>query len=350
MAKTDWTMNDEVKPSDMNQIGTEINELRDDIDNIPAASTTQAGITKLNNSTTGTSQTEAATPKAVNDARLAAISAAATDATTKASAAETNARTYVDAKTWQKYKLTQDNGSAIYKGTIDANTLTAGGVYSVFSNSTNIPSPTDFFITVSTFTEGGKLIIKQIAVPFGSSGYYQRHYYSDAGFWSPWSQDVFQSGVDAKNGIVDAINANGGNASTSDTWAVLAQKIQTVSSFKSGDHLMVSVDNSGGTSNTSMTRIRSIKPSIGGTYKVGFRLTVGSTITGAAGYGRIYVNGVPRGTERRVDNNGTAFFEEDITIGTGDAIEIYGRSTNSQNSISFPSIQLKINFSAAVTY
>ncbi|WP_337033189.1 tail fiber protein [Paenibacillus illinoisensis] len=228
MAKTDWTMVDEVKPSDMNQIGTEINELRDDINNIPAASTTVAGIAKLNNATTSTSQTDAATPKAVNDARLAA----ATDATTKANTAETNAKNYVDGKTWQKYKLTQDNGASIFLGTTDVNNLKTAGIYSVFSNSANIPTPDDYFIKVTVYTDPGTIYIKQEATIFTKHAYYQRSATINAttgsGSWTAWSPDVFQSGVDAKQGVVNAINAKGGSASMSDTWAQLAAKINAI--------------------------------------------------------------------------------------------------------------------------
>jgi hypothetical protein len=39
---------------------------------------------------------------------------------------------------------------------------------------------------------------------------------------------VKQSGVDAKNGIVGAINAKGGSASTSDTWPTLIDKVNTI--------------------------------------------------------------------------------------------------------------------------
>ncbi|WKL00295.1 hypothetical protein Q0F98_24535 [Paenibacillus amylolyticus] len=44
----------------------------------------------------------------------------------------------------------------------------------------------------------------------------------------PWSPDLFQSGVDAKNGIVGAINAKGGSASTSDAWPTLVSKINGI--------------------------------------------------------------------------------------------------------------------------
>ncbi|WP_017687999.1 phage tail protein [Paenibacillus sp. PAMC 26794] len=44
--------------------------------------------------------------------------------------------------------------------------------------------------------------------------------------------ELFQSGVNAKQGVVDAINAMGGSASTSDTWATLATKIQSINTGK----------------------------------------------------------------------------------------------------------------------
>lgn len=41
-------------------------------------------------------------------------------------------------------------------------------------------------------------------------------------------QNLKQSGVDAKQGVVNAINAKGGNASINDTWATLAAKINAI--------------------------------------------------------------------------------------------------------------------------
>ena len=70
MAKTDWTLNDIVRPEDMNNIGTEINNLQEEIDNIdiPPASLTEAGIVQLSNATNSTSEMLAATPLAVKNA------------------------------------------------------------------------------------------------------------------------------------------------------------------------------------------------------------------------------------------------------------------------------------------
>lgn len=86
MAKTDWTLTDTVKPDDFNNIGREINQLRTDVDHIevPAASLTEAGIVQLSSSANSSSETLAATPRAVKTAYDAAAAAQAT-----ANAAET---------------------------------------------------------------------------------------------------------------------------------------------------------------------------------------------------------------------------------------------------------------------
>ncbi|MUG44267.1 hypothetical protein GNP95_04540 [Paenibacillus woosongensis] len=90
MAKTDWSLNDTVQPQDMNAIGEEINQLRQDVDHIeiPPASVTEAGIVKLSSATNSTSETLAATPRAVKSAYDAA-----TAAQTTANAANTAAAT-----------------------------------------------------------------------------------------------------------------------------------------------------------------------------------------------------------------------------------------------------------------
>ncbi len=100
MAKTDWGLNDVVHPSDLNNIGQEINQLREDVDNIeiPPASLTEAGIVRLSNSTSGTREDVAATELAVKTTYDAAAAAqttanaanlAAAAAQAKADAAET---------------------------------------------------------------------------------------------------------------------------------------------------------------------------------------------------------------------------------------------------------------------
>lgn len=69
MAKTDWGLTDTVRPDDFNDIGREINQLRTDVDHIevPAASLTEAGIVQLSNAKDSTSESHAATSKALKD-------------------------------------------------------------------------------------------------------------------------------------------------------------------------------------------------------------------------------------------------------------------------------------------
>lgn len=65
MARTDWTSKDTVRPADMNDIGEEINQLKNELENIPDASLTEKGIVQLSNATNGTRENVAPTEKAL---------------------------------------------------------------------------------------------------------------------------------------------------------------------------------------------------------------------------------------------------------------------------------------------
>ncbi|KAA8747309.1 MULTISPECIES: pyocin knob domain-containing protein [Paenibacillus] len=100
----------------------EVEELRQSVNemDIPDASLTQKGKVQLSSKTNGISEEFAPTEKALNDARLAA-------------------QKYTDDKTWQKYKLTQDNGEpTLIAANYDLNTLKATGVYGC-QNAVNAP-------------------------------------------------------------------------------------------------------------------------------------------------------------------------------------------------------------------
>lgn len=216
MAKTDWNLSKTVYPEDMNQIGSEINQLRSDVDNIeiPPASLTVPGIVQLSNKTDGTSELVATTEKAVNDARQAAI---------------VSAQGYVTSLGWQKHQLTQSTGLSINVSNGNANNLIKNGDY-VGENIANAPTSSSgawWYIRVSAMASD---YVKQEAMNLFNNTYQTRTGNSSSGsiVWGVWSPDLFQSGVDAKNGIVGAINAMGGSASTSDTWATLAAKISTI--------------------------------------------------------------------------------------------------------------------------
>lgn len=82
---------------------------------------------------------------------------------------------------------------------------------------------------------------------------------------------------------------------------------------------------------------------IGGTVTVSFSLADGSTGNGGA-YGRIYVNGVAVGTERYIAaGTGTTWFTEDITINTGDSIQIYARKGSNPAAGDIYVVELKIS-------
>ncbi|SEM85689.1 pyocin knob domain-containing protein [Paenibacillus sp. OK076] len=191
---------------------------------IPDASLTQKGKVQLSSKTDGTSETVAATERAVRDARVAAINAAATDAATKSNAAETNARDYINAKPWQRVRVTADDGSTMMLSSgYDINSDMSTGFYRGVGI-VNAPDSGWWHLEVLKHDSS---YATQVAYPLDRS-YTYRMRVKSGGIWGPWSPDVFQSGVDAKNGIVGAINAKGGSASTNDTWAQLSAKVQAI--------------------------------------------------------------------------------------------------------------------------
>ncbi|WP_199909926.1 pyocin knob domain-containing protein [Paenibacillus sp. CAA11] len=136
---------------------------------------------------------------------------------------------------WQKAKLTTDDSRNILINGHDLNNLTATGFYNG-SNLTNAPTSANeyewWYIEVQCHSYSNDYVLQRASrlTNGGVPTLYQRQ--RDNGNWSAWSPDLFQSGVNAKAGIVDAINAMGGSASTNDDWATMASKIQTLS--KSG--------------------------------------------------------------------------------------------------------------------
>ena len=402
---------------------------------IPDASLTQKGKVQLTNGTTSTSQTLAATGKAVNDARQAAITAAVAEATSKANIAETNAKNYADTSFRKPSEIVSSNLIKNSSGMLNLDywknsgqvpfqrfqNQTVGAFFAVTSS----VSPTNYgvldnepvgvspggryllqavFHTAETYYNSAVLIevknasdnvtinslvadnqrwwhrkAQVITIPTGVTAIYLRLVVNNVpvgthGFTRiklsevmdnsakdmPYSMEmdtralyegidsVKQSGVDAKNSIVEAINANGGSASTSDTWATLAAKIQALSPFKAGDNLISSMEGSPSTYTTTWRPMRGVKPSVGGTFRISFSLFAGSTITGAAAYARLYVNGVPRGTQRRVDNlTGGGSFTEDIIINRGDEIQLYMMSSNSENYAQVQFFRVYTDFNVA---
>lgn len=266
---------------------------------IPDASLTQKGKVQLSSKTDGTSETVAATEKAVRDARAEA---------------ETSAKKYSDTNFRKPTQINRanlvKNGSALmafdYWVTIAGNwaiysnptvgyfwsqdgAISAGQYAVLDSNTISVYPGTHtlqaMFHTVGSGANGLVLIeIKNASTdvtinslsadrntwwhrkgmsfnvpegvsaiklrlvvsnyPGGSNMGFSRISLNEGISELPYSQEgdiralyeqnqvVKQSGVDAKNGIVGAINAKGGNASTNDTWAQLTAKINAINTGK----------------------------------------------------------------------------------------------------------------------
>ncbi|WP_128100663.1 pyocin knob domain-containing protein [Paenibacillus sp. DCT19] len=96
------------------------------------------------------------------------------------------AQKYVDDKTWQKYKITEDNGRLIYKPNADLNKLVEPGFY-YRNGSTGTPSNTpessiSWFVEVYMYAP---TIILQRATQANTSKVFTRQT-DGAGNWSAW--------------------------------------------------------------------------------------------------------------------------------------------------------------------
>ncbi len=94
---------------------------------------------------------------------------------------------------------------------------------------------------------------------------------------------------------------------------------------------------------TSYVKAREITTSLlGGTIRVKFNLSSGSSSGAATAYGRIYVNNVAVGIERTVQGLTPITFAEDISINVGDKIQIYMKSSNSSYGVTVNGFTLYI--------
>jgi len=225
-----------VQNSNMDKIDAAIGKIK-----LPDGTLNQKGIVQLSSETDSTSETVAATAKAVktvNDAvnvhksdNVQHITSAErtawnaketpTGAQAKATAAETNAKNYVDVKAWQKYKLTDDSGVAAVVS--DLNLADNTGFY-MGSNMLNAPSVDWHYVEV---IRHNNIWCVQKAYNFNRTSFYMRQ--KQNGTWGAWSADLFQSVSDGKNAIAGAITGKGVPASGDDAFAVLASKIGQIS-------------------------------------------------------------------------------------------------------------------------
>lgn len=136
--------------------------------------------------------------------------------------AENNAKSYIDAKPWQRHKVSADDGAAIDITNRDLNGIVHTGFYRG-TNLGNAPALLHGWGYVEVITHAPGSWVLQKVYDLHADRFYMRRL-TDSG-WTAWTQDLFQSGVDAKNRIAGAISAKGVPASANDTIEQLVQKI-----------------------------------------------------------------------------------------------------------------------------
>lgn len=139
-------------------------------DPIQTATTSRYGLAQYTDSTSSTSTTTAGT---ANSVRLA----------------KAEAQGYVDARPWQKYRLTEDTGMATnIIGQNLNNYMTAG--FFAGHTLTNAPDGEFYYLEVQSYIITGYVV--QILKKLYSNVYRQRVYTTENG-WSTWSDDVFDA-------------------------------------------------------------------------------------------------------------------------------------------------------------
>ncbi|WCR26566.1 pyocin knob domain-containing protein [Paenibacillus thiaminolyticus] len=172
-------------------------------------------------------------PESIGAAKKADLDAHASDAVKHITVAEraawnqaeTNAKSYIDAKPWQRHKVSGDDGAAIDITNRDLNSIVHTGFYRG-TNLGNAPALLHGWGYVEVITHAPGSWVLQKVYDLHADRFYMRRL-TDSG-WTAWTQDLFQSGVDAKTRIAGAISAKGVPASANDTFDQLAQKISSI--------------------------------------------------------------------------------------------------------------------------
>ncbi|WP_374019531.1 pyocin knob domain-containing protein [Paenibacillus thiaminolyticus] len=172
-------------------------------------------------------------PESIGAAKKADLDAHAADAVKHITVAEraawnqaeTNTKSYIDAKPWQRHKVSSDDGTAIDITNRDLNGIVHTGFYRG-TNLGNAPALLHGWGYVEVITHAPGSWVLQKVYDLHADRFYMRRL-TDSG-WTAWTQDLFQSGVDAKTRIAGAISAKGVPASANDTFEQLTQKINSI--------------------------------------------------------------------------------------------------------------------------
>lgn len=116
---------------------------------------------------------------------------------------------------------------------------------------------------------------------------------------------------------------NGETAAEIDILKGLVQNMDIPLFVSASDELRVSNDTQLLATSTSYIKIKSIFLNVAGTVRVSFE---GKSATVNWSKARIYINGVPVGTERSMSTTTYTTFTEDFSVLPGDIVELWGKN------------------------
>jgi|GEM_PF-1157908 len=301
-----------------------------DVD-IPNASLTQKGISQLNSAIDSTSETQAATPKAVKTVNDSLVSHKADNTKHVPHLGTTvNLNNYYSITTTEVIDVNQKftiafNSASISTGAPTLNVSSIGiekpirkpggsyanikvGVYTVFWDGTSF----------QLLGEGGEILTGDA---IAANVLATKTFYKDnpttklTGAMPDLAATNIQSSFTEDVTIPDGYRNGSGK--------VLQPLV------RAGDFPCYTDDRGSVSPYESYAKYRDVIVSKTGTYRVSFKLQVGNTMYTV--YGRIYKNGVAVGTERICSVTSTITFTEDLYLIAGDHVQLYARMLSGAN-------------------
>lgn len=242
MAKTDWGLNDIVRPQDMNDIGEELNQLRTDVDNIevPPASLTQAGIVQLSNATDGTSENKAPTEKALGLVMAEAQAGKQAGIERKNEVVAALNSIGVSASTSESWDslitkmaaIIKATGNAVAADVLSGKTFSNAGANNLTGTMPNRGAGGTVTPTTTNQMKAAGYYSSAITI-LGEPNLIAANLPKDKTFWGIVGS-LERMTTAEKQSIVNAITSKGVPASINDSNAVLAQKIGQITAAKYG--------------------------------------------------------------------------------------------------------------------
>lgn len=333
--------------NDTFNIDTALNDNWDKIDkavgsikvDIPDASLTKKGISKLSNAIDSDSQTEAATPKAVKAAYDRGSAGV-----TVADGVKASLTTHLADNTSHVY-YSDDTGTANEKVVAIAPVPTAykKGLAVAF---TNLVQNTGA-VTINVNGLGPKSVLKSNGSAFTSGNLKANSIYTvryngtsfilqgEGGGGTAQSDQVEsgytftndngeQTGTLSKQLFVDAIVSKGVSATISDAFNTLPDKIGQIKSINiaPGNTIIFTNDAEALARSATYVKVKSISINKAGIYRVSFALRASSSTVQVKAI--LYKNNSAIGIERKSNTITDTVYSEDLTLMAGDVLDVWG--------------------------